>query len=204
MPIEPILQWNLGPNYPKWTETLRDGTRVVIRPITRHDADAERAFIEALSPRSRRYRFLGQIAQPSRDLIARLTDIDYNRDVAFAAVEPDDEAGRILGVSRYGVSADGTSCECAVAVLDAWHEKGLGTALMKHLIEVARARGIQYMFSIASVENVEMAELAHHLGFTRHLDPQDCTQAVDELRLDSCLPGKFDCTFARALSGIRA
>jgi GNAT superfamily N-acetyltransferase len=183
--IEPIQPWALGPDYPRWTETLRDRTRVVVRPLTRKDADREREFIESLSPESLRFRFLGQVRHPSIELIQQLTELDYRRDVAFAAVVPDDADEKILGVSRYGTDKDGVSCECAVTVLDDWHHKGLGTLLMRHLIEVARARGILFMYSIDSAENVEMIDLARHLGFTCHRDPQDATQVVHRLVLST-------------------
>ncbi len=182
--IEPVLAWNLGPNYPRWTEVLRDQTHVVIRPISKQDLAEERAFIEALSPQSRRFRFLGQVQHPSSELIKQFTDIDYSHDVAFAAIVPDGVRENFLGVSRYSTSRDGTSCECAVTVLDEWHHKGLGTVLMRHLIEVARARGIRYMISIDSVENVEMADLARYLGFTRCIDPEDRTQVIHSLQLE--------------------
>ena len=181
--IEPVLPWCLGPDYPRWTDTLRDGTRVEVRPLTREDAQRERAFIESLSPQALRFRFLGQVRHPSAELIARFTDIDYARDVAFAAVLPDGAGEKILGVSRYGTSKDGFSCECAVTVLDEWHHKGLGTLLMRHLIEVARARGILFMFSIDAADNIEMADLAKFLGFSRHLDPEDASQVVHRLVL---------------------
>ena len=184
--IEPILPWALGPNYPRWTETLRDKTRVVVRPLTRLDADREREFIESLSPESLRFRFLGQVRHPSIELIEQLTDIDYQRDVAFAAVVPDDGDEKILGVSRYSTSPDGISCECAVTVLDDWHRKGLGTLLMRHLIEVARARGILFMYSVDSAENTEMNDLARFLGFACQRDPQDATQVVHRLVLPAC------------------
>jgi GNAT superfamily N-acetyltransferase len=169
----PVMPWALGPDYPRWTETLRDETRVVIRPITRHDVAAEREFIDALSPQSRRFRFLGEIRHPSEDLLLRLTTLDYLRDVAFAAVVPEDAHEKFLGVARYSASPDGLNCECAVAVLDDWHHKGLGTALMRHLIEVARARGISFMYSIDSVENTDMAELARFLDFDRTLEKDE-------------------------------
>ena len=185
--FEPIMPWALGPDYPRWTETLRDHTRVVIRPLTARDVGRERDFIESLSPQSLRVRFLGQVRHPSVELIQQLTHIDYRRDVAFAAVVPDDGGEKILGVSRYSTSPDGVSCECAVTVLDDWHHKGLGTLLMRHLIEVARARGILFMYSIDSAENVEMSDLAKHLGFSCHRDPQDGTQVVHRLVLPACV-----------------
>ena len=179
----PVMPWAMSKDYPRWTEVLRDQTRVVIRPIMKKDIAEERTFIETLSPQSRRYRFLGQVRHPSEELITKLTDIDYDHDVAFAAVVPDDARERFLGVGRYSTDHAGTSCEFAVAVLDDWQHKGLGTLLVKHLIDVARSRGIRYLYSIDSAENLEMADLARFLGFNRESDPNDGTQVVHSLWL---------------------
>lgn len=181
---EPVVPLVLGPDTPRWTETLRDQTRILIRPVTRRDSAEERAFIESLSPQSSRFRFLGQVRHPSEELITRLTDIDYEHDVAFAAVVPEDAREKFLGVGRYCANRGGQSCECAVAVRDDWHNRGLGTTLMRHLIEVARARGIRYMYSIDSAENTEMADLARFLGFTRVIDPDNPSQVIHSLWLD--------------------
>lgn len=181
--IKPVKSLSLGPDHPRWIEVLRDNTKVGIRPVRWQDAAEERAFIEALSPETRRLRFLGQLLHPSSEIIKQLTDVDYRQEVAFAAVIPDGAKEKFLGISRYSTSADGSSCECAITVLDEWHHKGLGTILMKHLIEVARERGILYMFSIDSAENADMSNLAKHLGFTRRIDAEDPTLAVHSLWL---------------------
>ncbi len=70
----------------QWHEKLRDGTRVLIRPIHASDVELERRFIEALSPESRRLRFLGQIGTPSPAPLAQLTNPDPRHDAAFASV----------------------------------------------------------------------------------------------------------------------
>lgn len=172
-----------GPEYPRWSEILHDHSHVLIRPITKHDRDAERAFIEGLSAQSRRYRFLGQVRCPSERLIEQLTDIDFVHDVAFVAVTAQDSQEKIVGVSRYSTDQEGLNCECAVTVSDDWQEKGLGTLLMKHLIDVARARGIRRMTSVDSAENLQMRDLAKHLGFRTRLDPDDAGQVLHELDL---------------------
>lgn len=172
-----------GPEFPRWSETLRDRTHVLIRPITPEDHDEERAFIEGLSDDARRYRFLGQVRRPSEKLIEEFTHIDYVHDVAFVAVVREDGREHIVGVSRYGTSADGSQCECAVTISDEWQNKGLGTLLMRHLIEVARANGIRRMFSIDSAENVRMGDLARYLGFDVKVDPDDASQVIHELVL---------------------
>ncbi|WP_257388529.1 GNAT family N-acetyltransferase [Tahibacter caeni] len=172
----------LSPESPHWVEVLSDGTHVLIRPIGKADAGLERDFIRRLSPQSRRLRFLGQIGEPSAELIRRLTDIDYEHDMALVALLHRDGAKQEVGVARYGVSADG-SCECAVTVSDEWQNRGLATVLMTHLIAIARDRGIREMVSIDLAENGAMRDLAAGLGFRREPDPDDAMQVIHRLTL---------------------
>ena len=167
-----------------WHDKLRDGTRVLIRPIGKDDGALERAFIERLSPESREYRFLGQVAV-SDDLVRALTDLDYRRDMAFIALRHDAGEKREIGVSRFCVARDGESCECAVAVSDEWQDKGLGTLLMRHLIEVARRRGIKRMLSIDMAENAGMRNLAKSLGFDRKICDDYPSEVIHTLDLQS-------------------
>jgi GNAT superfamily N-acetyltransferase len=166
-----------------WVETLRDGSHVLIRPIRKEDLELERAFIQRLSPQSRRMRFLGQMSSPGTDLLRHLTDIDYRREMAFIALVHRDGEKQEVGVSRYSVGSDGKSCECAVTVDDAWQDLGLGTLLMRHLIDVARSRGIVTMVSYDAADNLGMRDLATHLGFTRETDPDDRHQVIHRLQL---------------------
>ncbi|QSX77771.1 GNAT family N-acetyltransferase [Agrilutibacter solisilvae] len=112
-----------------------------------------------------------------------MTHIDYVHDVAFVAVVREEGVEHVVGVSRYSTNADGSQCECAVTVSDKWQSKGLGTLLMRHLIEVARSNGIRQMNSIDSAENVRMADLARYLGFDARMDPEDASQVIHELVL---------------------
>jgi GNAT superfamily N-acetyltransferase len=168
---------------PHFTEKLHDGSHVIVRPLRKSDAALERAFIKRLSPESQRLRFLGLMNEPSDEMIRKLTDIDYRKDMAFVALVHRDNEKREIGVSRYSVSADGQSCECAVAVDDEWHKKGLGSMLMRHLIDVARARGIRTMTSLDAATNWQMRDLAAYLGFRRERDPDDSTQVIHRLAL---------------------
>lgn len=167
-----------------WHDKLRDGTSVLIRPIGKDDGALERAFIEGLSPESREYRFLGQVAV-SDDLVRELTNLDYQRDMAFIALRHDAGEKREIGVSRFCVSKDGESCECAVVVSDEWQDKGLGTLLMRHLIEVARQRGIKRMISIDMAENAGMRHLAKSLGFARTIYDEYPSEVLHTLDLQS-------------------
>ena len=169
--------------YPRWSEMLRDHRHVLIRPIHVQDMAAERAFIDGLSQQARRFRFLGQIGHPTERLVEQLTDIDYAHEMAFVAVARVDGVEKIVGVSRYSADEDNLQCECAVTVAEDWQHQGLGALLMKHLIEVARDRGISRMFSLDSAENVAMNDLARFLGFTTRPDPDDAGQVIHELDL---------------------
>lgn len=168
---------------PYTLEALSDGRRVLVRPMNPGDAEAERDFIVALSPQSRRNRFQEQIGEPSPEMIARLVDVDHVNDEAYIALSEESDFRAIVGVSRYAVGNDPLQCEIAVTVRDDWQGHGLGTLLMQQLIATARERGLQRMVSLDFAENREMAHLAHHLGFVTTPDPDDRTQVVHALTL---------------------
>jgi GNAT superfamily N-acetyltransferase len=168
---------------PHWHDTLRDGTHVLIRPISKTDTELERAFIMFLPPDVRRTRFLGQAGEPSDELLRCLTDIDYRHDMAFVALVHHNGETREVGVSRYGLGLDGKTCECAVNVSDAWRHRGLAAVLMRHLIDYARAGGIRTMVSFDAAANDEMRELAAFLGFERKKDPRDASRVIHSLAL---------------------
>jgi acetyltransferase len=166
---------------PESVVTLLDGSEVTIRALRKEDAELERNFIRNLSPESRWMRFLGQIGEPSDSLIHKLVDLDYRHDMAFIALSNEGGITHEVGVSRYSLAPDGQSCECAVTVADAWQGKGLGTILMRDLIDIARRRGIRSMFSIDANENERMRELARDLGFKRKPVSDDATRVIHQL-----------------------
>jgi GNAT superfamily N-acetyltransferase len=165
-----------GASEEAWVEELHDGTRVRIRPLHALDLELERRFIEALSPQSRRFRFLESMQTPSDALLRQLTVINPSTDVAYLAVLAAEAPEREIGVARFSAQADGEDCEFAVTVSDAWQNKGLGTLLMKHLIEAARARGIETMHSNDAKDNHLMRGFAEHLHFQHGPDPDEATQ----------------------------
>jgi GNAT superfamily N-acetyltransferase len=171
-----------------WTEVLRGGDRILIRPIRADDVEMERRFIEGLSPTSRRFRFLDTMRSPSNELLRKLTAIDPSTDVALVAVLDDEAHDHEIGVARFSTRPGGKECEFAVTVSDEWQNKGLGTHLMYHLIEAARRRGVERMYSIDASDNEPMRRFAAHLHFNHARDPDDATQTVYSLDLRS--PGR--------------
>lgn len=157
-------------------ETLNDGTSVLVRPIHAHDVALERRFIEALSPASRRFRFLDTMLSPSEALLEKMTNVDQSRDAAYIAVIDVDGQENEIGVARFCATPDGHDCEFAVTVADAWQMKGLGTLLVGRLIEIARSRGITQMHSTDASDNFSMRKFAEHLNFQHGRDPDDATR----------------------------
>ncbi|SFS13925.1 Acetyltransferase (GNAT) domain-containing protein [Dyella sp. OK004] len=166
-----------------WIETLNDGSHVLVRPIRPEDRERESHFIERLSPESRHFRFLGEIREANPALLDQLVNVDYKKSMAFVALVHDNGELREVGVSRYSASGDDQHCECAVTVADDWQHRGLGVALMRHLIGVARHNGFRQMFSMDAASNEPMRDLAKYLGFDRKRDPQDAAQVIHSLDL---------------------
>lgn len=155
--------------------TLRDGTRVLIRPIRPSDRQIEMEFVQKLSNESRYFRFMGALRELSDAMLSRFTQIDYDREMALIAISCENDQETEVGVVRYVVSPDGTSCEFAIAIADAWQHRGLGSALMSGLIDAARTRGLQVMEGIVMSSNHKMLGLMTALGFDIESVPGDPT-----------------------------
>jgi GNAT superfamily N-acetyltransferase len=161
-----------------WIESLNDGTRVLVRPLRQDDRQREEAFINRLSPESRRLRFLDTFKQASPALIEQMMNVDNLKQMAFIALAHDDGELREVGISRYSATTQDGQCECAVTVADDWSQRGLGVVLMQHLIDQARKNGFRQMLSLDSAENHAMHELASFLGFHTRRDPEDPNQVI--------------------------
>jgi acetyltransferase len=144
---------------------LRDGSRVAVRPIRPEDAALEKHFFDQLSERSRYQRFLNQIAQLPPQLLARFTQLDYDRELALVALAPG--AREFIGVGRYAPNADGETAEFALTVADAWQGRGVGRALLERLCDCARAAGYRSLYGHILNANQDMLGLAERLGFVQ-------------------------------------
>ena len=173
-----------SPIGPSWDEHLLDGTQVTIRGLQSQDLELERRFIEGLSPMSRRFRFLETMNSPSDALLAQLTDLDPLTDVAYVAMIGSGTEQREIGVARFSALVGGQDCEFAVTVSDEWQMKGLGSALMSHLVDAARARGIHAMHSSDSADNDSMRQFASHLNLQNSRDPNDAKLVLYSVNLD--------------------
>jgi acetyltransferase len=152
---------------------LFDGRTVTIRPIRPDDADGVRDFLEATSEESRYMRFHKWVHSPSDRLIHFMTDIDYDRDMAFVCAVTDARGEELVGEARYAANRDGTSCDFGILIEDAWRKTGIAGLLMDALIRAARGRGFESMEGLVLADNEAMLRFAHALGFTLERMPED-------------------------------
>jgi acetyltransferase len=179
---DPLARLAILP-YPQELERRVDSAigPLTLRPIRPEDAQAHQQFFHALTPEDVRFRMFGQMRDLSAAQLARFTQIDYAREMAFIATRPGDEKEETLGVARVVIDPDNVEGEFAIVVRSDLKGRGLGVLLMKTLLDYCRARGLALVRGTALPDNTRMHALARRCGF-------DVCQAADgtvrmELRL---------------------
>jgi acetyltransferase len=156
---------------------LRDGTILHVRPIRPEDAELERAFVNGLSEQSRYFRFFYRLHEITPAMLARFTQVDYDREMALVAVHDQaDGSTAFVGVARYIANPDEESAEFAIVVNDAWQNRGVGWRLMERLIECARRRGFARLEGAVLRSNANMRAFCEGLGFVAHEDSEEPEQ----------------------------
>lgn len=150
---------------------LRDGGDYRVRPLHPEDAIKLQTLVNSVSPESRYFRFASAMRELPQRLLARLSLIDYEREMALLALvaraSPIAEADEMaIAIVRYVCNPDGRSCEFALLVHDDYAGRGLGTRMMQSIIEVARDRGLEWMHGLVLVNNTPMLRLMRNLGFS--------------------------------------
>ncbi len=145
---------------------LADGLDVRVRPIRPEDEPEHHVFISKLSPEDIRYRFFGMVREIPHSQMARLTQIDYDREMAFIA-QLVDAAGETetIGVVRAAIDPDNERGEFAIVIRSDMKGKGLGRALMAKMIGYLRGHKVQKMVGQVLPDNKGMLALAERLGF---------------------------------------
>jgi acetyltransferase len=151
--------------------TTQTGRRIFLRPVQPADEKAYRDFLSNVTPDDIRSRFFGSKKQFSHEFVARLTQIDYGREMAFLAVDPESDA--ILGASRLVAEPNYEQAEYAVLVRSALKGQGIGWALMQHLIDYARTERLQTLHGDVLAENGGMLTMCRELGFDTKPSPDD-------------------------------
>jgi acetyltransferase len=150
--------------------TLKNGTKVVFRPIKSEDEPCFNDLFKSLSSESVRFRFFEIIKELSHDALSRYCNLDYDREIAIVAQQENNE--KIMGVVRLILDADRKKGEFAITVGDDWHGIGLGSKLMDYIIDIARDLKLSEIYSQVSSANYKMINLCKKMSFE--------TQTVDE------------------------
>jgi acetyltransferase len=170
--------------YPsQWQRHLqvRDDWRVFVRPIRPEDEPLIHQFLRHVTPEDLRLRFFAPIKEFTHPFIARLTQLDYARAMAFLAF---DEASReLVGVVRLHSDSIYQNGEYAILLRSDLKGKGLGWALMQLIIEYARSEGLRTISGEVLRQNTVMLEMCRELGFEARTDPEERNIANVKLTL---------------------
>jgi acetyltransferase len=170
--------------YPKqWEQQgrLRDGTAVFIRPVRPEDEPLYPPFFAMVTAEDLRLRFFAPVKQFSHVFIARFTQIDYARAMAFIAI--DKASGNMLGVVRLHADANYETGEYAILIRSDLKGRGLGWLLMQLILEYSRAEGLQSIEGQVLSENKTMLAMCRELDFHITADVQDPDTCLVKLAL---------------------
>jgi acetyltransferase len=150
---------------------MKDGTEVTIRPIRPEDEPLIVDFHETLSERSvylRYFRVLQLDQRIAHDRLTHICFIDYDRQMALVAEHEEPATGKrsILGVGRMTKIQGTSDAEFAILISDDVHGQGLGTELLRQVVQVAHDENIERLTADIMAENMEMRRIARKLGFT--------------------------------------
>mgnify|MGYP003582112385 FL=1 len=137
-----------------------------IRPIKPEDAALFTELFNTLTPTSIYYRFFSVVKSLTPENLARFTQIDYDREISFVAL--DDRAGeeQMLGIANIIGEPDGKRGEFSVLIGDPWQGVGIGAKLLLQCLRIAQERGMEIVWGTVLSENIYMLGLGKKLGFT--------------------------------------
>ena len=148
---------------------VKDGWRVFVRPILPEDEPLIHELLRHVTSHDLRLRFFAQMKEFSHEFIARLTQLDYARAMAFVAF--DEASGEMVGVVRIHSDSIYESGEYAILLRSDLKGRGLGWALMQLIIEYAKSEGLKTISGDVLAENTIMLEMCRGLGFEVKSDP---------------------------------
>jgi acetyltransferase len=160
-------------------ETVVLGARqILLRPIRPEDEPQHYEFLSRLSPEDIRFRFFSSVRSLPHSQMARFTQIDFEREMAFIATAPGDGGNpETLGVVRVVTDPDNEKAEFAIIVRSDLKGQGLGAALLDKMIAYCRGRGTRELVGQVMAQNRAMLGLAESRGFSRQ--PSDSPDTVD-------------------------
>lgn len=141
------------------------GQTLRLRPIRPEDEGLLQEFVRHMTPEDIRLRFFGPMRELTHEMAARLTQIDYDRDMAFLLLEGE----TLLGVGRLAADPGFEQAEFALIVASNRQGDGYGELLLRRVLDYAQSRSIKRVVGYILRENIRMLDLAERLGFMRQL-----------------------------------
>ena len=176
------------PNQYTSTFKMKDGSEITIRPIRPEDEPRMVQFHETLSERTVYFRYLQSLQLTQRvahERLTRICYIDYDREIALVAecVDTNTAQTGIVGVGRLQRISGRRDAEFAIVISDAAQGNGLGTELLRRIVDVARREKVGRLIAEVHPENSVMLRLCEKLGFQIDSELGDPTASVEmELR----------------------
>lgn len=155
--------------------TTSSGIRLLIRPIQPEDAELFIELFKTLSPTSVYYRFFRHMKELTPEMLAMLTQVDYDRHMALVAIDESAPTERMLGAARIIADPDLSETEFSIMVSDAWQGKGVGAQLLLNLLKVAKQQGVEKVWGTVLRENTQMLQLGKRFGFAVKYNSEEGT-----------------------------
>ncbi|CAM3795105.1 bifunctional acetate--CoA ligase family protein/GNAT family N-acetyltransferase [Vibrio aquimaris] len=154
---------------------LKDGSDIIMRPILPEDEPNHAQFVSKVSKEDLYNRFFSDVGELNHEALANLTQIDYDREMAFIAIANSDSNPEIIGVSRALLNPDNTDAEFAILVRSDLKGMGLGKLLLQKIIDYCRQKGTKQISGVTMPTNRGMLMLAQNLGFELDVQFEDGT-----------------------------
>ncbi|MGB9166061.1 MAG: bifunctional acetate--CoA ligase family protein/GNAT family N-acetyltransferase [Rhodomicrobium sp.] len=186
--LHPPVPSAIRPYPTQWEKTYRlaDGSEVFLRPIRPEDERFYAQFMPRMAPEDIRLRMFMPVREFSHEFLARMTQIDYAREMAFVALRPDGKGEQeMLGGARFFADPDYEKGEYAILIRSDLKGHGLGWILMRHLIIYAKSEGLKTLYGSVLCENTGMLQMCRELGFRTERDPDDGAVYLVTLDLSS-------------------
>ncbi len=145
--------------------TCKSGEKLFVRPIRPEDAGLLTDLFSHLSPQTIYLRFFSPLKRLPHQMLARFTQIDYDREIALVALNETHGVENMVGVARVTASVDPQKAEFAILLEDNWQGKGIGAGLLKQCLDISRERGVEKVCGMVLAENTHMLALGKKLGF---------------------------------------
>jgi acyl-CoA hydrolase/RimJ/RimL family protein N-acetyltransferase len=147
------------------SETLKDGTQIFFRPVKPTDEPALSEMLYSLSPASIRTRYMSQTMRfPHKD-VQKLTNIDYQQNLAIVGTVPGVSQEEIVAIAQYFLDPKTLSAEVAFVVQDEWQQKGMGSLLLQYLTQIATRRGVKRFYAKVLPVNKAMLAVFYNSGY---------------------------------------